>query len=49
MFDALVGFYLDGRINVDSLITRRYKLSEINEAYDALERGEDGRGVILFE
>jgi len=49
MFGALVGFYLDGRIDVDGLIKRRYKLSEINEAYDALERGEDGRGVILFD
>ncbi len=49
MFRTLVGFYLDGRIEIDGLIERRYKLSEINEAYDALARGEDGRGVIVFD
>ena len=27
----------------------RYKLDEINEGFDALSRGEDGRGVIIFE
>ena len=48
-FAKLVDFYTKGRIDVDSLITRRYPLSEINEAYDALARGEDGRGVIVFD
>ena len=49
MFKTLVGLYLDGRIEIDSLIERRYKLDEINEGFDALGRGEDGRGVIMFE
>jgi Zn-dependent alcohol dehydrogenase len=31
------------------MVTRKYKLDEINEAYDALTRGEDGRGVIVFD
>lgn len=48
-FAKLVDFYTRGRIDVDSLITRRYPLEEINEAYDALARGEDGRGVIVFD
>ena len=26
----------------------RYKLEEINEGFDALDRGENGRGVIVF-
>lgn len=47
-FGKLVDFYLKGRIDIDSLITRRYPLDQINEAYDALGRGEDGRGVIVF-
>lgn len=35
-----------GKIDVGGLITRRYRLDEINEAYDELERGAVGRGVI---
>ena len=49
MFKTLVSLYLEGRIEIDSLIERRYKLDEINEGFDALGRGEDGRGVIIFE
>ena len=48
-FGKLLEFYLQGRIDVGGMVTRRYKLEEINEAYDALERGEDGRGVIVFQ
>jgi S-(hydroxymethyl)glutathione dehydrogenase/alcohol dehydrogenase len=48
-FGKLVDFYLKGHIDIDSLITRRYPLEQINEAYDALARGEDGRGVIVFK
>ncbi len=48
-FDKLVGFYLKGELDVDSLITRRYGLADINEGFDALARGEDGRGVIMFD
>ena len=46
-FAKLVDWYLAGRLNVDDLITRRYRLDEINEGFDALARGEDGRGVII--
>jgi len=44
----LVDMYLKGQIDIDNLITRHYKLDQINEAFDALERGEVGRGVIDF-
>ena len=47
-FGKLIEFYLKGQIDVDSLIVRRYELDEINEGFDALARGEDGRGVILY-
>lgn len=46
-FARLVGWYLSGRLEVEDLITRRYGLEEINEGFDALARGEDGRGVII--
>ena len=47
-FDKLIDFYLKGKLEVESLITRRYSLEEINEGFDALAQGEDGRGVIVF-
>ena len=47
-FQKLVGFYLKGQIDVDSLVTRTYSLGEINEGFAALVRGEDGRGIIRF-
>ena len=47
-FGKLVDFYLKGTLDVESLITRRYELEQINEGFDALARGEDGRGVIAF-
>ncbi len=48
-FGRLVDLYLNGRIDVDGIIQRRYPLDQINEGFDALERGENGRGVIVFE
>jgi S-(hydroxymethyl)glutathione dehydrogenase/alcohol dehydrogenase len=47
-FGKLARFYSRGVLEVDSLITRTYSLDEINNGLEALERGEDGRGVILF-
>lgn len=37
-----------GKLDLDSLVTRRYPLAEINEAYAALDRGDVGRGLIVF-
>ena len=48
-FGTLVDLYLSNRLDVAGLITRRYALEAINEGFAALERGEDGRGVIVFE
>ena len=47
-FAKMVDFYQRGRIDVDSLVQRRYQLDQINEGFAALEAGEDGRGVIVF-
>ena len=35
-------------IKLDPLLTRTYPLEQINEAYDALERGETARSVLTF-
>ena len=47
-FEKLVDYYLRGRIDIEGLITRTYTLDQLNDGLDAIERGEDGRGVIVF-
>lgn len=37
-----------GKLLLDELITRRYRLDQINEAYDALIKGEVARSLIVF-
>lgn len=44
----LIDLYRAGRLKLDELITRRYTLSQVNEAFTALEKGEVARGVIMF-
>jgi S-(hydroxymethyl)glutathione dehydrogenase/alcohol dehydrogenase len=43
----LLGMYRDGQLKLDELITKRYKLSEINEGYRAMRDGENIRGIIV--
>jgi Zn-dependent alcohol dehydrogenase len=45
----LVDLYRHGRLKLDELITARYPLERINEAIEAMERGEALRNVIVFE
>ncbi len=45
----LMELYRQGRLKIDELISRRYALAEINEAYAALKNGEVNRSVILFD
>ena len=48
-FPKLVNHYMSGRLQIDSMITRTWRLEEINEAYETLARGEVARSVILFD
>jgi len=43
---TMVGLYQSGRINIDDLIAREYRLEDINLALSDLANGEIGRGVI---
>jgi Zn-dependent alcohol dehydrogenase len=43
----LLELYQAGRLPIDRLISRRYPLSEINEAYRALLAGEVARSVLI--
>jgi Zn-dependent alcohol dehydrogenase len=45
----LVVWYEEGRLKLDELVTATYPLERINEAIDAVRRGEARRNVILFD
>lgn len=47
-FPFLLDLYMAGKLNLDALISQRYPLLAINEAYDAMLHGDVARGVILF-
>jgi len=47
-FRKIVDFYRKGDVDVEGLIQRIHPLDEINEAFSALDRREDGRGIIKF-
>ena len=44
----LVALYQAGRLKLDELITDRYRLNQINEAIEGVEKGEALRNVIVF-
>jgi len=48
-FPLLAGLYLQGRLELDRLITRTYPLDAINEAYARMLAGEGARSVVRFE
>ncbi|MBV9172666.1 MAG: zinc-binding dehydrogenase [Chloroflexi bacterium] len=48
-FPLLVRWFKQGKLPLDLMVTRRYKLEQINEACDALERGQiAGRAIVEF-
>ena len=47
-FPWLVQLYLDGRLKLDELVTRRISLEQINSGFDAIRRGETIREVVVF-
>ena len=44
-----VDFYLDGRLKLDEMISGRIRLEDVNDAMDAMRRGEVARSVIVFD
>jgi NDMA-dependent alcohol dehydrogenase len=46
---ALARLYREGKLKLDELLSRRYPLEQINEAYGALDRGEVARSVVVFD
>ena len=43
-----VDMFMEGKLPIDKLITRTCSLGEINEGFEALEKGETIRSVIRF-
>ena len=44
----IVDWYMEGKINVDDLITHVMPLEQINDAFDLMHKGESIRSVITF-
>ncbi|MBW4553762.1 MAG: S-(hydroxymethyl)glutathione dehydrogenase/class III alcohol dehydrogenase [Aphanocapsa sp. GSE-SYN-MK-11-07L] len=44
----IVDWYMDGKINIDDLITHTLPLTDINEAFELMHRGESIRSVVTF-
>ncbi len=44
----IVDWYMDGRINIDDLITHTMPLEDINKAFDLMHHGESIRSVVVY-
>ncbi|MCG6875951.1 MAG: S-(hydroxymethyl)glutathione dehydrogenase/class III alcohol dehydrogenase [Betaproteobacteria bacterium] len=44
----IVDWYMDGRINIDDLITHTMPLERINDAFDLMHKGESIRSVVVY-
>ena len=45
----LLQLYRAGKLPIERLISRRYRLDDVNEAFDALIAGEVARSVLVFD
>ncbi len=44
----IVDWYMDGKINIDDLITHTMPLTKINDAFDLMHKGESIRSVVMY-
>ncbi|MDE0364798.1 MAG: S-(hydroxymethyl)glutathione dehydrogenase/class III alcohol dehydrogenase [Gammaproteobacteria bacterium] len=44
----IVDWYMDGKINIDDLITHTMPLEDINSAFDLMHAGESIRSVVIY-
>jgi len=44
----IVDWYMDGKIDIDSLITHKLSLNDINKGFDLMHHGESIRAVVEF-
>ncbi len=48
-FPLFLSLYMEEKLKLDELVTKEYRLEQINEAYADMLGGETARGVIVFE
>lgn len=44
----IVNWYMQGRIQIDPMITHTMPLEDINKGFDLMHRGESIRGVVMY-
>ena len=44
----IVDWYMDGKIEIDSMITAKLSLDQINEGFDLMHQGEGIRSVVVY-
>ena len=44
-----IDFYLQGRLNLDDMVSRKARLDGVNEAFRAMKAGEVARTVLMFD
>ena len=45
----LIDLYMQKRLKIDELVSRRIKIEDVNTAFDAMEKGEVARSVIVYD
>jgi S-(hydroxymethyl)glutathione dehydrogenase/alcohol dehydrogenase len=46
---TLIELYRAGKLDLDALISKRYRLEELPQAFEDMEAGRVARGVLVFE
>jgi S-(hydroxymethyl)glutathione dehydrogenase/alcohol dehydrogenase len=44
-----IDYYLQGRLNLDEMISKRARLENVNEAFESMKNGEVARTVLMFD
>jgi S-(hydroxymethyl)glutathione dehydrogenase/alcohol dehydrogenase len=44
-----IDFYMQGRLRLDEMISRRGRLEDVNDAFRAMKAGEVARTVLMFD
>jgi S-(hydroxymethyl)glutathione dehydrogenase/alcohol dehydrogenase len=47
-FPKMLGFYKEGKLDLDGMISKTYTIDDVNEAFDDLVKGGNARGVIGY-
>jgi S-(hydroxymethyl)glutathione dehydrogenase / alcohol dehydrogenase len=48
-FPLLLDLYMEGKLQLDQLISQEYRLGDINTAFDAMLTGDVARGIIVYD